>query len=95
MENDKREIRVGWPLMTVEAEVNGDWKSTNERGPSLVDSLGLSCRYKSFLFCLGCYSRPSTKYFFPSVHCFNSFIPIVQQAGQAVVLGRLSLCMCL
>jgi hypothetical protein len=28
-------------------------------------SLGLSCRYKRFLFCLGCSSRPSTKYFFP------------------------------
>ncbi len=25
-----------WPLLTVETEVNGDSKSTNERGPSLV-----------------------------------------------------------
>jgi hypothetical protein len=24
------------------------------------------------------------------VHCFKSFVPIAQQAGQAVVLGRLS-----
>jgi hypothetical protein len=28
--------REGWPLLTVESEVNGDSKSTNERGPSLV-----------------------------------------------------------
>jgi hypothetical protein len=38
-----RETREGWPLLTVETEVNGDLKSTNERGPSLVGSLGLSC----------------------------------------------------
>ncbi len=34
----------GWPLLTVETEMNGDSKSTNERGPSLIGSLGLSCR---------------------------------------------------
>jgi hypothetical protein len=33
-------------------------KSTNERGPSLVGSLGLSFRYKRFLFCLGCSIGP-------------------------------------
>ncbi len=55
----------GWPLLPVETEVNGNSKSTNERDPSLVGSLGLLCRYKWFLFCLGCSSRPTTKYFFP------------------------------
>ncbi len=30
-----------------------------------------------------------------TVHYFNSFVPIAQQAGQTVVLGRLSLSMCL
>ncbi len=76
--------------MTDETEVNGgDAKSTNERCPSLVSSLGSSCRYKSFLFCLGCSSRPSTKYFSsPYTHYFNSLVPIAQQAGQAEVLGR-------
>jgi hypothetical protein len=28
--------REGWPLLTVETEVNGDSKSTNDRDPSLV-----------------------------------------------------------
>ncbi len=28
--------------------------------------------------------------FFLTVHNFNSFVPITQKAGQAVVLGRLS-----
>ncbi len=43
-----KETREGWPLLAVEMEVNRDSKSTNERGPSLVGSLGLSCRYKRF-----------------------------------------------
>ncbi len=43
-----RENREGWPLLTIETGVNGDSKSTNERGPSLVGSLGLSCRYERF-----------------------------------------------
>ncbi len=42
-----------WPLLTVETEVNGDSKSTYEKGPSLVGSFGLSCRYKRFFFNLG------------------------------------------
>jgi hypothetical protein len=53
-----RETREGWPLPTVETEVNGDAKSTNERGSFLVDSLGLLCRYKRFLF-------PVENIFFP------------------------------
>jgi hypothetical protein len=36
-----RETREGWSLLTVESEVNGNSKSTNERVPSLVGSLGL------------------------------------------------------
>jgi hypothetical protein len=32
--------RERWPLLTVETEVNGDSKSTNERGPSLVGLMG-------------------------------------------------------
>jgi hypothetical protein len=35
------------------------------------------------------------KYFFLTIHYFNSFVLIAQQAGQAVVLGRLSLSMCM
>ncbi len=34
---------MGWPPLTVETEVSGDLKSTNERSPSLV-SLLWSCR---------------------------------------------------
>jgi hypothetical protein len=53
-----------------------------------------ACRAdKRFLFCLGCSCRLNPKYLFPTVHYFNSFVPIAQQAGhwQAAVLGRLSI----
>ncbi len=40
----------------------------------VLPSLGLY-RYKTFLFCLGCSSRPSTKHVFLAVHYFNSFFP--------------------
>jgi hypothetical protein len=81
-------------LLTFKTEVNGDLKITKERGPYLVSSLGLSCR---FLFSLGCSSRPNTKYFFPHRTQFQFLCPyrIAQQAGQAAMLGRLSLSMCL
>jgi hypothetical protein len=49
--------------MIAETEVKGVSKSTNERGPFLVGSLGLLCQYKRFLFCLDCSSRPRTKFF--------------------------------
>ncbi len=38
------EDREGWPLLTVETEANGDSRSTYERDPSLVGSLGSSTR---------------------------------------------------
>ncbi len=43
----------------------------------------------------GCSSRPSTNIFFLTVHYFNSFVPIAQQAELAALLGGLSLRMCL
>jgi hypothetical protein len=86
-----RETREWWPLIIVKTEVNGDSKITNERGPSLVGSLGSLCQCKIFLSSLGCSSRPSTTYIFLPVNYFNSFVPVAQQARQAVVLGRLSL----
>ncbi len=91
---NQRDYRKGLSLLTVETDLNVDSKSANERGPFLVGSLGLSCLYKRFLFCLGCSSRPSTKYFFLTVRFLNSFVPMAQQASEAAVLGLLSLSMC-
>jgi hypothetical protein len=40
-------------------------------GSFLGGSIGSSSRYKRFLFCLGCSSRPSTKYVFPKRALFQ------------------------
>ncbi len=42
-----RESIEGWPLLTVESEVNGDSKRTNQKGHFLVGSLDSSCRYNA------------------------------------------------
>ncbi len=55
--------------------------------------LGLSCRYKRLLSCLGCSGQPSTKYFFLSPYTISILcVPIAQQPGQAVVQGRMCVC---
>ncbi len=43
-----RETREGWPLLIVENEANRDYKSTNERGPSLVGSLARRAGTRDF-----------------------------------------------
>jgi hypothetical protein len=53
----------------------------------LVGSLGLSCRYKRLC------SVQLKKILFLTIHYLNPSVPIAWQAGQAVVLGRLSLSM--
>ncbi len=89
--SNQRDQRGVAPTDYAEIEANGDLWSTNEGCPSLVGSLGSSCRYRRFLSCLGCSGQPNTKVFFLTVHYFNLRVPIAQQPGQAVVLGRLSL----
>jgi hypothetical protein len=53
------------------------------------------CRYKDFFFALAALVGPVQNIIFLTVHFFNSFVLISQQDGQAVVLGHLSLSMCL
>ncbi len=90
-EHITRETRDEWALLTVETEVNGDSTSTNDRGPFLVGSLGLLCRSREFSSVLAALVGPVQNIFFLTVHYFNSFVPISQQAWQTAVLGRLSL----
>jgi len=84
----------GWPLLNVETEANGVSWNKNERGPSLVGSLGSSCWYNRFLSCLGCSSQPSTNVIFLTERFFTLWVPVAQKPGQAVVLGRQSLFLC-
>jgi hypothetical protein len=55
-----------------------------------------ACRAGTRDFCssLAALVGPVQNIFFPNLH-YNLFVPVVQQAGQAVVLGRMSLSMCL
>jgi hypothetical protein len=67
-----RETREGWPLQTVETEVNGGSKRTNEKGPSW---LVRACRASTRDFCSVLAAR--TKVVFPHhslFHYFNSFV---------------------
>ncbi len=75
---------------TVEIEVNGDSKRTNER-ESLVGSWACRADSRDFCSALAAPFGPVQNIFFHTVHYFYSFVPIVQQVGQAAVLGRLSL----
>ena len=77
--------------------MDGDSKSTNERGPSLVGLLGLSrAETRDFCPALAALVGPVQNIFSsPSLQYFISFVPIAQQAGQAAVLGRLTISMCL
>jgi hypothetical protein len=50
---------------------------------------------RDFCFALAALVGPVENIFFLTVQYFNYFFPIAQQAGQAAVLGRLSLSVCL
>ncbi len=58
----------GGPCWLLKLRANGDSKRTNERYPFLVGLLGLSCRYKRFLFCLGALVCPIQNIFFLSLY---------------------------
>ncbi len=90
-----RETREGWPLLTFETEVKWGLKEYKMKGilPWLVH---WSCRVGTRNFCPVLTVLVSTKYFFRViVFYFNSFVLTAQQSGKLVVLGRLSLSMCL
>ncbi len=56
-----------------------------------------ACRAGPRDFCsaLAALVGPVQNIFFLTLHFFNSFVPIAQHSGQAAVLGRLSLSVCL
>jgi hypothetical protein len=76
-----RETRVGWPLLTVVTELNGDSKSTYERCPSLVGSLGLSCRYEIFVLLWLLWSSQCKINYSSPVNCFIFLSPSLSKLG--------------
>jgi hypothetical protein len=80
---------VGWPLLTVETEVNRDSKSTYERSSSLVGSLDHA---RAFCSAWAALVGP-VQNIFSSPYIFSislSLSPSKLSTGQAAVLGRLS-----
>jgi hypothetical protein len=88
-----RETTEGWPLLVVEAESNWDSRSTSERGPFLGWFVGLVEQVQE-IFVLPWLLKPTYYNFFLTVHYFISFVPVAQQAGQAVVPRRLKMSVC-
>jgi hypothetical protein len=77
---DAREAREGWPLLTVETEVNGD---SNERVLGFLPWLvRWSCRamtVQEIYSALAALVGQLENIFFLTVHYFNCFVPIAQQ----------------
>ncbi len=101
--NKRSRIKMKRNLGEVQVIENEEWtevnrysKSTNERGASVVGLLSLSCNStRDFCSALAAVVGPVQNIFSSFVHYFNSFVPVTQQARQAVVLDRLSLSTCL
>ena len=68
-----RETIDGWPMLTVETELNGDSKCTNERRPPLV---GCRAGTRDFCSALAALICPVQNICFLTAHFFNSFVPI-------------------
>ncbi len=78
-----RETRERWLLPTVETEVNGSGEEYKwlVRWACRAGSSGLC----SVLGLAACSSRPTVQNIFSlTIHYFNSFAPMEQQAGSAV-----------
>jgi hypothetical protein len=58
-----------------------------------VGSLGSSCRYHRLCPALAAVVSPMQLIIFITAHFYTLLVPITQQPGQAVVLGRQSLCL--
>jgi hypothetical protein len=90
-----RETREGWaPLLTVELRQMGTQSVQMKGVLHWLVCWALQEGTKDFCPAVAALVSPVQNSFFLTVHYFNTFVPIAQQAGQAVVQGRLSLNMC-
>ncbi len=85
----------GVPCRFLKLRCEWGLKEDQRMGSFLGWFFGLVVLVQEILVLPGCSSRPSKKYFFITAHYFHSFVPIAQQAGQAAVLCRRSLSVCL
>jgi hypothetical protein len=83
------------PLLTVDTEVNGAQRAQMKEVLSWLVRWACRAGTKDFCSAVAVLVDLVQNIFFLTVHYFNSFVPTAKQAGQAAVLGRLSLSMCL
>jgi hypothetical protein len=89
-----RETRDGWHLLTVETQVNGTQRVQLKRVLPWLAHWACRAGTRDLCSALAALVGPVQNIFSLNVHYFNSFFPIAQQAGQAAVLGHLSLSIC-
>jgi hypothetical protein len=75
-----RETRGRWYLITVETEVNGDSKRTDERGPILLVRWACLAGTRDFYSAFATLVGQVQIIFFLTVYSFNSFVPTAHQA---------------
>ncbi len=73
--NDASNSRGGGPLLTIETEVNGDSKSTNERGPYVVGFWACRASTRDFYSALSVLVIRELNIFFITVHYFKFLCP--------------------
>ncbi len=92
-EKDKSErgTREGWLFWLLKMRWMGTQRVQMKGVPPWL--VRWTCRAGTRDFCsaLAALIGPDQNIFLLTVHCFNSFVPIAQQAGKPAVLGRLSL----
>jgi hypothetical protein len=96
MRGPTTEDREGWFLLSVETEMNGRSKSTNEKGLSWLFRWTRRTGTRDFYPALSALVSPVHNIFSSrTLFQFTVCVSIAQQSGQEVVHGRLSLNVCL
>ncbi len=72
---ETRETREGWPMLTVETEVNGDSKSTKKKVLPWTVRWVCCAGTRDFCPALACSGQPSTNNFFPRCTLFQFMCP--------------------
>jgi hypothetical protein len=82
-------------LLTVEIDVNGSQRAQIKVFIPYLSRFAVPIYIRDFCFALAALIGPVQNIAFLTVHNFYSFVLMGHQAGQAAVLGRLSLSMSL
>jgi hypothetical protein len=76
-----KETKEGWPLLTVETEVDRDSNSTNERVLPWLVRWARRASTKDFCLALAALVSQLQNIIFLPLHFFTLLVPIIQQPG--------------